>query len=267
LELAPGYSLYNWLDDKLVSRDETSFILTVATLMPFLSETPPSITGRSQEVEVRVRGDSADCYAAAFVLNMLLVSFAVGVWGASTISADVSELESGGSITARSTTLRNISRITHYDVHNAWITNRRIASISGMDQLWEERATLFPDLIFCPSVELQLNSVAPTDPHFRRIIMKLFELQKYFKNWSAGGFNPKAFAKCNPTSGQTLNHRDYGPKYLFATPAGSTAVCGWHVYITPGAWRIYFCPDAASRNGIIGHVGVKLPGVKFGVVG
>ena len=135
-----------------------------------------------------------------------------------------------------------------------------------MQQLWGERVALFPNLVFCAGVEAQLVAVHYSDPHFRQIITKLLELQSYFEDWRAGGFDPKAMTKCNPTSRQTLEHREYGSSYIFLNPAGGSVVCGWHLYLTPGAWRIYFAPDATSRRGIVAHVGVKLPGVRYGVI-
>ena len=267
VELAPNYAVHNWVDDRVTPQEERAFILTLATMAPFLAHASAPAADTALESEVCVGSDQAECFLAAVVLDVPLISFYVGLWVNPIVRGTWSRLTLSGAVTKSRINLRNLSDLIHYETHEAWITCRRADNISNMAQLWADRSALFPNLVFCPTVESQLLRIASSDPHFHRVVVRLFALEKYFKTWSSGPFNPKAFAKCNPSSPQTLEHREYGPRYRFTKPSGDEVICSWHLYLTPGAWRIYFSPDPTIRSGVIGHIGVKLPSVTYGLVG
>ena len=266
LELATNYAVYNWIDDPQTPHDEMAFVLRLATMAPFLAGTPDLIQERFLSFDVQVNGQRADCFAAAVLLDLPLVSFCQKVWTDADIAASASVLDEMANATDEEVTIRNISETEHYSAHSDWIRDRRAKNIQDAAELWQHRLDLFPNLSFCKEVQDQLLGISSSDPHFRTIINRLFDLQQYFEGWITGPFDRTAFPKCNPTSSQTLSHRDYGPRYVFTTPSDEKVICGWHLYLTPGPWRLHFSPEPNSRKGIIGHIGIKLPSVTDGVI-
>lgn len=265
LELAPNYTLQSWTVDREVNRDERMFVLYLATRSPFLIGAAPEIQEREHLVEVVLGDDSALEWGAAFLLDLPLVSVCQGPWEAAELNAICRSLDSTESVVTESCVLRNVSKPVHFLEHENWIAERKIRSLDCLEDLWNRRDELFPHLVFCQEVKDQLFSIQRGDAHFQSLIERLFQLQKYFGNWESGSFEKSAFAKCNPTSNAT--RETYGRRYYFTCPDGMKVFCGWHLYLTPGAWRIYFHPDADKRRCIIGHIGAKLPSVLYGIFG
>jgi hypothetical protein len=62
-----------------------------------------------------------------------------------------------------------------------------------------------------------------------------------------------------PSSPATLDR--YESEYTFSTPSGTDFLCGWHISLSPNAWRIYFAPEYETKRLVIGYVGTHLPTV------
>ena len=262
LLLCPNYCISDWLYDTRAPREQTNFLLTLATRSPYLDQTPDAIQRRELLVDVRLNEHSSDALRAAYLLDAPLFSFLEAPWDIAYISCEFEELVDDTLTPPRLVSLPNIAKIAHFEIHGDWIRGRRRRSVASARDLWDRRDTLFPHLEFCPSIEGQIMGLRPSEPRFQQVVNKLFDLENYFAGWVAGGFDPNAFAKCKPASRETI--ACYSNDYRYITYDADTVVANWHLYLTPGKGRLYFEADGVSRRGIVCHVGDKLPDVSYG---
>lgn len=261
LALGPEYRIWDWLYDTRVPREQTLFLLTLATRSPYLDQAPDAIQERALLVDLRVGGIESDGLRAAYLLQAPLFSFLQTPWDGPLIDCVCAEWVDDLLAPPHPVQLRNLARVSHFATHADWIRARRQRSVASGRDLWERRGGLFPHLEFCPSVEAQLLALRPSEPRFYQVVDKLFDLETYFAG-CVGGFDPGAFPKCNAVSPETLS--SYPEDYLFSTKEGRNVVASWHLYFTPGKGRLYFEADSTSRRGVVCHIGDKLPDTTYG---
>lgn len=262
LALCPEYRVWDWLNDTRVPREQTVFLLTLATRSPYLDQVPDEIKERALLVDLRVDGMESDGLRAAFLLHAPLFSFLQAPWDRPLIDCLCAELVDDWLAPPQPVQLANVALVSHFESHTNWIRERRQRTISSGYDLWERRGWLFPHLEFCRSVQSQLLTLRPNEPRYQQVIDKLFDLETYFAGWGRGGFDRSAFPKCNPVSPETLSR--YPEEYRFSTEIGQDVVGTWHLYLTPGKGRLYFYADSTSRRGVVCHIGDKLPDTTYG---
>lgn len=262
LLLCPEYRIWNWLHDERVPREQTLFLLTLATRSPYLDESPDAIMDRALLVDVRINGRASEALRAGYLLEAPLLSFLETPWDNAFIDCECVELVKDTLTLPHPLRLPNLSDVSHFGIHADWIRDRRRRSVSSMRDLWNHRGMLFRHLDFCPSVEGQLMILQPNEPRFQQVVNKLFHLEDYFAGWSSGAFDPTAFARCHPASTETLQR--YPEDYRYVTADGQEVVASWHLYFTPGKGRLYFAADDTNRRGIVCHGGDKLPDTTYG---
>jgi hypothetical protein len=262
LFIGPEYRIWDWLNDPRVPREQTLFLLTLATRSPYLDQVPDAIQERALLVDLRVDESKSDGLRAAYLLQVPLFSILQPPWDGPFIDCECEELIDESLAPPQTFRLPNLALVSHFTTHVDWICVRRKRSIASGQELWERRRGLFPHLEFCPSVRGQLLALRPSEPRFLQIVDKLFDLEAYFAGWVSGGFDPSAFPKCNPASTETLAR--YLDDYQFSTEDGQIVVASWHLYLTPGKGRLYFEADSGSRRGVICHIGDKLPDTTYG---
>jgi len=253
LSLAPGYTLFSWLDDPQTSREEMSLFLSLAAKSPFLQPSDTDALRRAGDCEASFGGRTDHGLAAAHLLDVPLVSFHHGEWIYSSLESQISRLDDDGEIFTETVLLPNISCPEHYEVNQPWF-KRRFPSVTDLTALWNNRESLFPELIFCPSVQAQLSDL---EDILSLVLDRLKDLQRVASH--AGPFDPASFAsRCSPTSSST--RQGFERHYIFRAPDGVGTFCGWHLYLPDGR-RIYFA--LLKNHLLIGHIGHHLPTKRF----
>ena len=139
-------------------------------------------------------------------------------------------------------------------------------NISSGEELWEKRSYLFPNLVFCDSVEKQLENVS-LGLQIRSIIKRLQILDDYFATYEGNFDKDKVGHGCRDESTSVGNNEKYKQLRMFTTPNGEVKFFNWHISFGdnfPG--RVHFLPDPAQKKGIIGYIGKHLPTAKFSTI-
>ena len=140
---------------------------------------------------------------------------------------------------------------------------KMFSRVSSGKELWEKRESLYPHLVFCDSVEKQLER-AGNSLHIRTIMKRLKILEDYFARYD-GSFNKEEVGYgCREESESVENNKETKRMRIFKTPYGKDEFFTWHISFSgdyPG--RIHFLPDAEHKVGIIGYIGKHLPTSKF----
>jgi hypothetical protein len=131
-------------------------------------------------------------------------------------------------------------------------------AFSSLENFWNEKSTLFPNLVFCNNVLSQINHFSVDDDRFKLMTEKLKRLNDFVGNWKEGSFNYKNCGlDCAPDT----------PTRVKKTEDLRTFNCpniGYKIFILHIRWyfgsepfRLYFYPEANSHKVYIGYIGAK----------
>ena len=134
------------------------------------------------------------------------------------------------------------------------------------NNLWKDRTKLFPSLTFCDAVESQLKSLGAS-PEFKKILVRLSELDKVARKWTLGAFNHKEVVaqsglNISSESESTLNNNKFRQERIFKLPTGESELFNLHIKIG-GGLRICFYPDNEKKKIYVGYIGQHLSTTKF----
>ena len=263
LPLTGDYPIAKWLNDPVISREHRTYLRNRLTQAPALRNEDALQSEDDAEVwEVRFNRQSAIGLGAAFRLDGVAVSFlSDSVWDTPRLAVEVSRLGSDEEVVEASESIRHAATPRHLDDHASWISDSR-RSVRDFHDMWDRRTILFPSLDFCDSVKKQLEGISPGNPHWHAILKRLWALEDYFRDWSAGAFSPNNIA-CKTTQESQVTLDQFSSCRTFLCTDGVTRVFSWHCRFTPNAGRLYFFPVEATRRGIIGYIGPHLPTVNY----
>lgn len=271
-QLAPGYSVTRWFNDKELSQTQKE---QKNLFMKFVSNRPDLI-GCNDDRELFMNC-SWQCNQAiglckALSLDTIAISVPSAPWdNVSYVQVLVKELSDDGDwLPDRLANVLHVSSPEHLEEHAEWIElrlkaekNQRLQQIQTGDDVWTKRSLFHPALEFCAGVEQQLHHHNPQREHIKAIRLRLYYLQQYCQQWISGRFDYKKLAgNASPESEATLENKEYKQKRTFLCPDGQERLFRWHLKMHDG-WRLHFYPDEERRKIIVGYIGPHLPTVKY----
>lgn len=260
--LAPDYPLRRWLNDPEVSREEKSFLRSIATSSPFsqniANDLIRGVATNTAPLEFYHQGEVSIGLGIAFILDTISVSFQSDEhWNTSNLTLDVTYADEED----EQVNIIHASCKEHIRINTDWFKQKYSLNIQNGQNLWMQRDTLFPNLQFCQSIQAPLENLLIGNVMLSSIRKRLEELQVYSLNWTGGGFDQDSFpCKATTESEATLNK--YGKERTFLCSDGKSRLFSWHVRLTPHAWRIYFYPVQPQKM-IIGYIGPHLSTIKY----
>jgi hypothetical protein len=138
-----------------------------------------------------------------------------------------------------------------------WIRERLQKEINSGDELWENRGTYFPQLVFLDKTEAGIRGLACHAPDLQLICRHLFVLNNYLAQWAGGGFALGGIP-WSRESESTRNNANLMAPRTFVFSDGLSRVCEYHTKPNRRT-RIHFFPDLGNRKAYVGHVGGHLP--------
>jgi hypothetical protein len=251
-----------------VSREAQDFVLSYATRYPYIAPYDADLNAnneiamRSGGFEGRYEGVVALGLGYAHLLNGLSLSILTEpCWNTALINLNCLELHpETNELLEERVTIKHASRALHItDHHKVWIAERVHASVRDGQSLWEKVTLWFPNLVFCDNARRQVQALQNNSLPLPRIVERLFELERYCRNWTEGGFDGAQLRNASPESHQTLNQ--FGQQRELVCPDGRIRLFNWHLKGLPNAWRIHIWPDEKNRKILIGYIGRHLPTV------
>ncbi len=129
---------------------------------------------------------------------------------------------------------------------------------NSIQDFWNSKSVLFPDLVFCDRVWEQIQHLSMDDDRFKLINGKLKRLNDFTNKWRTGVFDYKNCGlDCSPDTptrvANTLSLR------TFLCPAIGNKVFSLHVkwYFGSEPFRLYFYPEAGVHKVYVGYIGAK----------
>lgn len=132
----------------------------------------------------------------------------------------------------------------------------RFLEDASPDELWKQRAAIFPYLDFAPGVQQNLKSYATL---YSTIVRKLVELDRSAGVWRADGRPvPKWTTKVTRESDSVLSNENLRRARMFRSSRDVSELFDWHARFGSGG-RIHLRLDAARKRVEIGYIGPHLP--------
>lgn len=265
-ELAQDYRIEQWRNDPTVDRENQRRFRTLLN---------KSVIYNSREFEQEKESDfrteflhkehtSKGCLLV-YEMDGVAVSFLSNeYWKRSEIEGDYLELSDKGELEQHSVKIPNVSfpenvkafKIYYEQKREEW----RYTGITSGQDILKCAKTMFPNLVFCENaIQGCKKNVGVSE--VGQVYKRLLELQRAAEVME-NKFDKGLLAKATPESGATLER--FFEEHTFLLPNGNTQVFSWHTrYTGTYAGRIFFHPVPEAKVIYIGHVGHKLPTVKY----
>lgn len=251
LELAPAYFLVQWAG-RPANRDHWRRIRTLQQRAPFSTVLPD---GAGEGVDYFIGDQRAEALAAADLLDGVLVSLMVEpTWDSAWIEANRQALEEGADgeprVEETQVQVRHAATLDHAAVHEEHIKRSGLSDLSSGGEIWEERASFFPNLMFLPRTErdlrrLRVDWVLPVARELRRL--------------------DEAIARWDPKSAPEPDWSDVDPEgetrkrlCWFEDFDGHLRCFDQHARFNPGVGRIHLALRPEQKKATIAYIGKKL---------
>ena len=264
LPFMDDYKMSDWLNDPSVNFDMK------AKFRDILSSSPLVRPEELIEIDIYNRSEFQHTHegitkvahglGAAYIHQTLCLSFlSREYWTKSHI--DISHYQinvSGSNSTVDVRKVYHFFDEVSFVSHTDWIQNIQLKALQRSEDLWINRTTIYPNLVFCQEVKSQIMKVGASKV-LNQIFDRLHALNSYVADWTVGDFdyldlNSKTNLRVSPESDTTINK--FGTLRKFKISDGRKVVFTLH--IKTGNLRFHFYPDNASQTVYIGYIGSHL---------
>ncbi|WP_433499697.1 hypothetical protein ACQP1K_05060 [Sphaerimonospora sp. CA-214678] len=253
LELAPGYSIQQWIAADGANRDRWRLIRAVQNRAPYRSLIPDDA---DSDVEYRHDDNRAEGIGTAHLLGGLAISLPSETkWDSPWVTADRTMLaeDEYGSVSLHEDTVevRHAATRSHIELHKNWVQETGRDGLGSGVAIWENRSLHFPHLTFLPRVEDDLRSLR--QDWVRSVSGLLLRVQDAVAEWNEGN-------AALPSWRTKVSQEFEGRERLcqFVDLDGVSRVFEWHARFTPGAGRLHFRLVAEDRTARVAYIGLKL---------
>lgn len=268
VELARGYPIAKWRNDETVDREiRRRFYRMMNRSVTFTTEDFKEEASWLISAEFNHQGREAKGCLIAYEREDLAISFlSEPCWKCEEIEGLYSLLDENGEILEEDKTVAvpNVSceenLFSFESRYRATIAQLGKTTLKSGQDILRNCQSLLPNLVLCNNAVRQLENDIGAEA-VAQVYKKLLELQKYFEN-PGDAFDKNALNHATPESDPTI--KQFKEEHTFVLPDGERKVFTWHVRFT-GCYegRIFFSPDVVNKKCYIGHIGHKLPTVKY----
>ena len=266
ISCANGITLWDAIQDlqRQGAREEFVYLVQLSSKVPLLDTVGDSAKDRFLRSEVTGFDviDLSPEDGAPLLYCAITDGVAVGfpsdpIWEQDQIDVYFNELSSDGEeLDEVAETIDNLTSSEHAETifqrHQAY----RRTDISNFKELWEHRDEAFPNLIFGPDVERQLERINTSA--LRAIEKKLSILDRDAAKWrDVESSMPEWSCKVRPESKSVRDNSSFIEARRFRSTNGKSEIFEWHADF--GYDRIHLRFDAPTKEVEIGYIGKHLP--------
>ena len=257
--LTKDYPVSKWCHDPEIDHDIKEKFFIIIANPPLLKDDEITELDTFESSYFNYERMESKGLGVSFLLETLSVSFLTdNCWDTNGITLNHEYFDENVEVVTKNINVKHGSKISHIDTHIDYFNEKRRSIISKCLEIWNQRETIFPNLIFCGKTQKQLTK-GLSSKYVYQIYDRLLSLNNYINTWHAGEFNVNDFISnknisCSPESECTL--RLYGDQRRFSIPGKGTELFTLH--IKTGDLRFYFYPDSVNRKAYIGYIGSHL---------
>ena len=254
-----NWSLWDALQElkKGGARDEHLFFVRLASKVPLLSDIDQEVADRFLACEAEtLPPEDGEPLVLCAITDGIAVGFpSDAVWDCDQLTIRFNEMLPDGNIGEASEMIDNLTRSSHAQP----ICERHSASLRDQlpnsRSLWKDKEQAFPNLIFGPDVERQIERLNT----LKRVVQCLESLDKSVGEWRVtGGAMPSWTCEVTPESQSVMNDPRLREERRFRSHRGTRELFELHARFGSGG-RIHLRIDPSSRKVEIGYIGPHLP--------
>ncbi len=243
-------------------REEGTFVLRLASKTPLLSDVAERTKSRFLACEARDCVDRGLSTSEGKPLLLCAVSDGVAVsfpsepiWDRDFLTVRFQELLPNEKLHEAEEKIDNVARSGHaqpiLERHRASLTD----SCRSGRELWAQRRSLYPHLLFGPDVEANLDQL---DAGLLFVVLKrLRHLDEAADQWETGPA-PDWPCRVTPESESTMSNAKRRRARCFRSVNGNRELFEWHARFG-NSGRIHLRFEARERLVEIGYIGMHLP--------
>ncbi len=256
IAIAENYHIQNWLKK---NKQEATIFLTAVAQKPIIRNYPYYFY------------QSAECqgFAYAHENDVLSISYnPLAKWNETTYELTRQLLtEEDFAYIEDKVNILHLSDKQHITIHQNWISRKikilvenKLSTFQSGKEVWDNRETIFPHLIFCEKVAFQILPLSMNDPNLKTSLQKLLIFNEYLAKLSENSLNIKEIGiTISGESEATMNK--YSEERTFLCPDKVERVFESHIKLTE--WRIYFLQIPQQNTCWIGYIGKHLRTKKY----
>ncbi len=251
--LAPGYTFLGYVEDRQVDEAERMAVLVALTKGPFLEA---CLDAGSDDLRL----DGAPCLglAVAFTTDGIAASLPSDParWDTHTVAVTRLHLGEGAALLEETVGVRHASAVAHLAHHASWLEDMRMSPKDAL-ALWDKRAELYPELVFCAEVKRQLRALISRPDVTRQAHRKLAAVQRHLAATKGAVFDPAQLPfELKGEKSATMQRSPEARTIL--CPDGQHRTFELH-FDLPEGHRAYLLHDAAGKKVLVGRVHVHPP--------
>lgn len=257
--IAPKYDVSQWLKD--ISKDKMRWFRAVVRKGPHVETL---LDEYLEYHKCRFHGEdvSSSSLAGVFFFDGILTS----LQNSDRYDSERICLECQGEGGAEASEVVNV--FNSKQVHGVieYLTKTIFQTISSWNDLWEEKAVLFPALSFCQCVKEQLDDLDFSPTNVKIIREHLSKMNEYSRRISSDEKIRPDYQQMGleATKENKITLKRYAYQREFVCPDGEKRMFEWHSKQKGQNLRIHFHPpDGANRHFIIGYIGPHLDTYKY----
>ena len=256
----PGYSLFDaYLELRSRGyREEFRLFMRLNDKQPLLIEVGPDIEDRFLACEEQTLPvPDGEPLVLCAIADWIAIGFpSAPIWNRDRITVRFNELLPDEIIVEASEEIDQLTRSAHAGPICDRHRERLLVGSDDPATLWENRQTVFPNLVFGPGVEDNLKKQAHL---FSTIVGKLKDLDQSAREWrDVGGPAPPWKTKVTPENTSVMDNPVLREARRFRSYRGTREMFEWHARFGDGG-RIHLRFDAASKEVEVGYIGPHLP--------
>lgn len=233
-------------------KEEILYLFSVANRSPYstLMELDEFL------VECSVNGRQAIGFLYCAISSSFCVSFCTSEdWNAGVIKVIISELSDEG-IQSTFFELLHAARTAHVEQHRSILERMSLERRwTSSEEIWLARSGDFPNLVFLPDVEHQLQLLPRNSEAVAQVGNRLVELQVSTAGWIVAAEAFPSWMSLVSPEGETRKRLT-----MFADEAGNKHCYDMHARYTPGPGRIHFRMLREQKQLEIAYIGHKIDG-------
>ena len=253
----PGYSLYNayQLLRQEGCRDEYVFLMRLSTKSPLLSEVHEDLRASFLACqELTLPNSDGEPLVLCAKSDGIAIGFPSSrIWDCDRLPVDFEELLPDATVGRASDETDQLTRYKHAGPICERYRDRLRAGRTP-EELWQNRARIFPYLIFGPDVK---NNLLRTASQFSTIVAKLAGIDRTAQEWDVSKTTPNWRSKVTDESQSIKQDQRLLEKRKFRSHSGEKELFTWHARYGDNG-RIHLRPCPSSFVIEIGYIGPHL---------
>ena len=258
--ISSNYGINEWLIDSSVKNTYKQFFRTLCSKRFTYIQAADFINEFIVLIDDK-KYSGTGCLVATETDDSAIISIVTNkYWSLKKIYGQHMVIDNETTISSTERFVTNLSKRDDISIIENSIIKDTYDNISSGQDLWEQRVTLFPNLIFCDSVKDQLYK-DPEKFHVLQIINRLNKLEQYFKTYNGIYSHIELGLNARTESDTVKSCRNLRNMRLFRKPNGEESYFFDHIGFSGkfSGGRIYFLPDDVNRICYIGYIGRHLP--------